>query len=490
MTYQEIRSLLEHPAAGLLRKDQAAFILSFLHAAFKQSGLSQIPEEDLRARLDAWLRERREVETFEWERSAKEYLEEWCSERCGWLRRLIPGQGASPVFEVTAATQKALNWVETLRGSSFVGTESRMESIFEGMDQLLQDTSPDVQERIELLQRQRAALDAEIQEIERSGRVRLLEDWQVNERFARLLEEASTLLGDFRQVEENFREVAHEVVERQGQQGSTKGDIMGRVLDSHDVLRESPQGRSFYGFVRLLLNPERRERFEEQAVRVQQLEQLDDALKSNPVLVNLLPQLRMEQEKVGDSTQRLTSNLRRALESARLAERRRVRELVGEVQRLALSARDRPPAREAFFEVEMLPRVWASASRPFWEAPAAITLADGLVTGVQEADTETISTLQGMPHLSLEQLEANVETLLTEDAYVLLTQVLRRFPPEHGLLEVLGYLVLAAQEKDRHYISASDLFELTLPDDSEWRLPRVLFGRNAFGGTPSPAKNP
>lgn len=487
MTYQEALYLLEHPSAGLLRKDQAAFILSFLHAAFKQSGVGQVAAEDLRARLDGWIAERREEETFQWERSGREYLEEWCSVRCGWLRRVIPAQGAEPVFEMTAATEKAMKWLEDLRGSAFIGTESRLEGIFDSMEQLLQDTSPDVEDRLLALRRQRAELDGEIDHIEKTGEVRTLEPWQVNERFARLLDEARTLLSEFRQVEENFRELAREVVERQSDPGSTKGEIMGRVLASHESLRESPQGKSFFGFVRLLLNPERRERFEEQAGRVQELDHLEASLKENPLLLRLLPQLRHEQEKVGDSTQRLTSNLRRALESARLAERQRVRELVSDVQRLALLAREHPPDRAGFFEVEMMPKVWPGMSRPFWDEKAAVAMSGELETGVREADAETISAFQSMPHLSLDILRSQVEACLETEAYVLLTQVLHRCPPQHGLLEVLGYLVLAAQDHDRHFTSPDHLDAVTLPDGTCWKLPRVLFGRLAFG-EPSPSE--
>ena len=79
----------------------------------------------------------------------------------------------------------------------------------------------------------------------------------------------------------------------------------------------------------------------------------------------------MEQDKVGDSTRRLASNLRRALESSQLAERRRLRELVSEVQQLALRARGRPP-QGAFFEVPEPVPVWPGLSRPLWSPPAAL----------------------------------------------------------------------------------------------------------------------
>lgn len=68
--------LLRHPAARLLRAEQAAFALAFLHTAFKESGQTAVPEELLRTRLEKWLAERREVETFKWERPARECLDE------------------------------------------------------------------------------------------------------------------------------------------------------------------------------------------------------------------------------------------------------------------------------------------------------------------------------------------------------------------------------------------------------------------------------
>lgn len=72
MTYQEAKLLLVHSAADLLRKQQAAFILSFLYAALKQTGFAQVQDEVLKARLGAWLEDRRGEENFEWDRTARD----------------------------------------------------------------------------------------------------------------------------------------------------------------------------------------------------------------------------------------------------------------------------------------------------------------------------------------------------------------------------------------------------------------------------------
>jgi hypothetical protein len=475
MTYLEVRQLLRHPSAGLFRKKQASFILAFLHSAFKQTGMVQVENEVLQAKLASWLDQHRDHEDFEAGRGAREYLEDWCSERFGWLRRTLPPVTEVPVFELTAATEKALLWLEDLRGSSFVGTESRMESIFGQIDALLLESSGDVDQRLTALRERLAQTENEISQIERTGQVRVLDARQVRERFLLLIEEARTLMSEFRQVEENFRNVARVVVERQADQATTRGHIVGGVLDSHDELRSSPQGQSFYGFVRLLMDPERREKFEDQAARIQQLPQLEDNDRENQILLRLLPSLRMEQDKVGDSTRRLASNLRRALETSQLAERRRIRELIGEVQQLALRSRDRPP-QDVLFEVPEMHSVWSGMSRPLWN-PAPVLKTSGLEDGGEQViDADTLSALGGMAHLSLDKLHKQIEAAFGDDTWVSLRSILRKFPPDHGLLEVLGYLVIAALHPDRHSLpwDRMEVFEI---DGSRWRLPAVSFGR-------------
>ena len=474
MDYPRATLLLKHPAARLLRAEQGAFALAFLHTAFKETGQVSVPEELLRARLERWIEERRASESFEWERPAREYLEEWCSEDRAWLRKVHSG-GLEPMFELTSATEKALKWLDDLGGQAFVGTESRLEAIFSQLDELLRNTSEDVNARLEHLRREREKLDAEIARLLSGGKPQTFESWQVNERYARVLEDARTLVSDFRQVEENFRGLAQEVVERQAAAGTTKGEIVGRVLDSHDSVLESPQGRSFYGFVRLLLDPARREQFEGQVEQVFEIPSLAPELRDDPLLRRLFPRLRAEQEKVGASTQRLTANLRRALETARLAERRRVRELIGDIQTLALRVKESPPPRADFFEVEELPEPWTGMSRPLWDAAHTIALDGGLSAAPDSEDLSDFGRLGNLPLLTLDGLRANVEACLEQREFVLLSEVVERFPVKQGVMEVLGYLIIASHPP--HYQAPEQYDDLDLGEGQRWRFPRVLFRR-------------
>jgi len=68
----------------------------------------------------------------------------------------------SPHFDATPAAEKALRWIRMLRERSFVGTESRLSTIFLPLRQMVFGAETDPQERLKELRRQRQELDEEI----------------------------------------------------------------------------------------------------------------------------------------------------------------------------------------------------------------------------------------------------------------------------------------------------------------------------------------
>jgi hypothetical protein len=171
----------------------------------------------------------------------------------------------------------------------------------------------------------------------------------LTERFANALDLARGLAGDFRQLEENFKEVARALAEAQARPGATKGRIVGQLLDTHAALKGSSQGQSFYAFWNLLSSPERQKQWRELIRQVYRLDAIDGALRSNRLLERLSSRLLVEGERVVRSNERMAATLRRALESAATGEDRRLRELIREIQQLALVCRTAPPEEENFF---------------------------------------------------------------------------------------------------------------------------------------------
>jgi hypothetical protein len=110
-----------HPAWRLMAADNAPLIAAFLDTAFRESNLRQLSESELSMRLDDFLYHLRAGEgEGHFPRSGKEYLDEWARNERGWLRKFYPQGSDEAHYDLTPATERALQWLEGLFESSFV----------------------------------------------------------------------------------------------------------------------------------------------------------------------------------------------------------------------------------------------------------------------------------------------------------------------------------------------------------------------------------
>jgi Protein of unknown function (DUF3375) len=96
----ETERLIDHSAVKLLRSPNAALTLTFLHRAFKEHHTISVPEAHLRARLENFL---------------DEYLAAWCGTEQLLLKKLYSDEAEEPVFELTTAAERAVEWLDDLQ---------------------------------------------------------------------------------------------------------------------------------------------------------------------------------------------------------------------------------------------------------------------------------------------------------------------------------------------------------------------------------------
>lgn len=180
-----------------------------------------------------------------------------------------------------------MQWLEDLQTRPFVGAESRLELIFRQLEEIVLFATPDAERRLAGLRAQQAALQAQIELVEATKTAETYTAVQLTERFANALDLARGLQGDFRQLEENFKELARALAEAQIRPGATKGGIVGQLLDTHAALKDSAQGQSFYAFWNLLSSPERQKRWRYLIRQAYQLDGIDDRLRANRLLERL-----------------------------------------------------------------------------------------------------------------------------------------------------------------------------------------------------------
>jgi Protein of unknown function (DUF3375) len=255
--FDELESLRRNsPAWKLLRADNASFILGFLRKVFVDENVRSISSTELIGRLDDELyalHERLGEDAFP--KTAKAYLDDWAGAENGWLRKYYPAGSDEVHFDATAAVEKALTLVESLRERSFVGTESRLNTVFELLRQMVfgAETDPDV--RLGELRRRRDEIDAEITRAER-GEIAVLDESAQRDRYQQFAATARELLADFREVEANFRALDRALRARIASWDGAKGALLDEVLGNRATIADSDQRntfQAFYDFARTFL---------------------------------------------------------------------------------------------------------------------------------------------------------------------------------------------------------------------------------------------
>ena len=150
MNYDEIEQLrARHPAWALLSSRNVALVLSFLGRVFVDANESNIAANRLIRELDDEIYAlNRRLGEGAFPRPAKEYLDDWADPKRAWLRKYYPAGSDEPHYDLTPAVEKAIAWVDDLQIRSFIGTESRLHTIFELLRQMVYGADSDPAERL------------------------------------------------------------------------------------------------------------------------------------------------------------------------------------------------------------------------------------------------------------------------------------------------------------------------------------------------------
>lgn len=482
MDYAFLKSSLENdPAIRVLRSGQAPLILSFLYAAFKENHLITVSHQDLVLRLAGFLERLGQDTEADGEvlERASQLIDGWCGEQNRWLRKYLDDRGTS-LHELTPALERAFRWLEDLRPREFVGTESRFQDILRRLRELVEGSGMDPEKRIAELQERRAEIGREIRRIRATGRVESFTPVQVRERFEEISRSARDLLADFRQVEQNFKDLVREIFREQSGSEADRGSLLGFTLDMVDELHASPQGQSFEAFWQFLAADSGRDEINRLVEEVFRLLAQNGVASPDVFLRKLKFYLHQAGRKVVETNRLLAEKINRILAQQVARERRKTRELIGEIRRLALLSVDRPPEADDFLQVEGAAELAMIMDRPLSSAQRETVFglpeaAGGLPAGADLAELFAQFTVDER------LLKERVQGLLAmaEHGQVSLREVVERHPVEQGLAEIVAYLSLAST-MERAHISDTDTDTLRYRREGREvgiEVPRVIYTR-------------
>lgn len=474
MTYEKALALYENDKTlQILRAEHFPLLISFFHLAFKQQDRISYLQSGLAGLLGDFLFSLERQGITDYSQPPLDYLQRWAQQ--GFLRRYYDTED-EPVFELSPATENALKWLDDLNKQQFVGTHSRLLQFFSLLQQIVNRTAGPY-DRIQQLQEERKKLDLEIEKI-RKGNYVQPSDTQLKEDYFLAEETAKRLLADFRQVEENFRELDISTRQTIIKSNLSKGVLLDEIFEQQNHLWNTDQGKSFKAFWEFLMSEGMQRELEEligklnaiPAIQQIKQEQIVDRIKTNLVDAG---------DKVNRSNDGLIEQLRKFVEQKNLSESRHILESIEKIEQLLIARKDQLEPQQVFMEIDGLFRPTFVMERPLFKPPLKVVFEQTLVEeGLADGNTDS---LFEQFYVDIEVLRHNVQLLLRNKSQVSLTEVLAHYNATKGVAEVLGYMQIATTD-GRHLIDNSYTEKLVVQNSDartqyELEAPLIIFNR-------------
>ncbi|WP_372881277.1 DUF3375 domain-containing protein [Psychromonas sp.] len=460
-------------ALRLLRTSTFPLIASFFYRAFIENNRRSMPYQELIALLDHHLSDIAESYGEEkFPKSARAYIDDWVNVKGGYLRKYLPQHTDEPECDLQPDVEKALRWLEEMQGRRFVGTESRLKLLLDLITELVQGTSQDQAVKLALLQDKKVEIEQQISSVEQ-GLDSSFSETEVRERVFLLADMSRQLLGDFRQVEANFRHLDKDIRKKITLGGAHKGLVLDKVFSEQDVIDGSDEGKSFNSFFELLMTPEMRENMRGDLKKLLDHQQGDEQFSEDQLLQHLYSYLLDAGVKVNNTKLQITDQLRRYIQE-QSQDNKRILEMIREFEAGAhrLEA-DNDKKNHSFAQIDGIQAdISTLFSRRLYK-PQAEEQLDSTLISASDAPEVDLSHLFDVSHIDELKLLRNIGHCLQQESQnqqkgqVTLAQVIEAHPIEYGLDEVLTYIKLACEQVVPAHIDSEQLQDISWQVASE-----------------------
>ena len=438
-------------ALKLLRSPHFPLLGSFFYSAFIRKNRRSVAYQELVALLDHYLADINESYqdgngADKYPKSAKAYIDDWISIKGGFLRKYMPQQGDEPECDLLPDVEKALRWVEDMQGKSFVGTESRLKLLLSLIADLVHGTSEDQQSKLATLQQKKIEIEQQIQAVEQGMDIGYSAT-QVREKMYLVTDMSRQLLGDFRQVEANFRELDKDTRKKITLGGNQKGHVLDAVFSDQDVIDGSDEGKSFSAFFELLMRGDMRENMRGDLKQLLGLEHSREFALNDELLMHLYSYLLDAGAKVNVTKQQITDQLRRYIQE-QSQDNKRILELIRDFEANAHKIENETLKQEKnFTELDSFQaQISQLLSRNLYQAKQQ----ESLDSNIQQQDATPdvdLSHMFEVSHIDEFALQRQISQCLQQNqGQVTLAQVIEKFPVQYGLDEVLTYVKMACEQ--------------------------------------------
>jgi hypothetical protein len=488
MNAEDISNLFAtSPALQILRLRNAVWILPFLYTVFKEQTNTVIQEERLVQLLKETLDSQQNIDE-DWEEAKISFGEDEDSRSrkhiINWVQKRIlqdfPDTDGNIQYQLSAYTEKIFQWMLTLQQRQFVGTESRFKLLFTSLRDMVENSEDDRVKRLEILKNKKAEIEKEIKALELGVQVMRYNDEQVQERLELFTRLCYELISDFREVEDNFKQIHRVIVEQHTKAENNKGAILGIAFEAYDALRNSQQGRSFYSFWDFLssrVGQEDWKKLTEELINLLESREINaDTNFLREAKFLLLRQGRI----VYDANDRMADKLSRIITEKEIARHRRLRQQINSIKDLAFTLmedEDIPCGITIDLPAEV--KMVMDRKLQLNQKKTEQVLKQPVEAEKHVLDAERLAGFLNSSFVDRKKLWQNVEHVLAKKQTATLKEIVDEMPLENGLAEVVGYFGFLKDKPSKVQVinNTTEHIALNLEQTKFVEVPYLLFSK-------------
>lgn len=477
---QILNSLNTSPSVELLRLRNREMVIEFLTNTFNKQPV--ISSENITVQLTDFLEFRQiendedsEINAFDtYEEKAKKYILHWTNK--GFLAN-YPDEQGEVFYELSAHSSKTIDWLASLKKEEFVGTESKFNNILSQLKELVEFTNEDTEKRIQLLEEKKFEIEQQIQRIKVGEDVKVFEEFEIVPRFNQLNQSAKELLSDFKEVEDNFKEITKGIYQKHADGSLTKSDILEFTFDALDELKDSQQGKSFYAFWSFILNPELQNRWENLTKELYKTLAEKSIPVNDPFLKGMKKHLHSSGQKVYKANDKMAEKLSRIIRESESSKSEATKSIIQEIKKqlVEISKSKRKP--NISFELETEIEIYIPFERKLTtEQSEEITYTNKPQIADEDITSSNhLSKLFLQSNIDKELLRKRINDILKEKSQATLLDIVENYGGlEKGLPELFGYIGIVKEFK--HIINSDKTQSIVFDSENrkQIKIPEII----------------
>lgn len=480
--------------ARLLKAKSAPLVIAFLYNTFHVDTISSMPFAEFSNKLEEFLKENSDAEEIleeeieeennetlfeneDIEERVKRYISTWLSEDKRYIRRYRNSE-KTEIIELDTGISRLFSYISKILSSDSISTETSFNYVLFQLNNLAENLNDDPERRIKELELKKRAIEDEIKRIEKTGEVKTFSPRETIETLKDIENRGKELISDFSQVEDNFRSIIRETMDKQNEINISKNKIFSYALSLNYELTKTNQWQSFNAFWSYMRD-NKDDRISSLAESIKgYLDENEDKREYDTSFLMALRKILFESgKKIVDRNSTLTQKMSRVMASTTKADRRGLEELISKIRFEATKLRDDAEKQANItMDIDDVPELMFPMARMLQEKKSESNI-KAIEFKDEKTSIDAILSLKREFHVNEEELKDKIARMFYQNGNMPFTlkELSEKFPIEKGLEEIIAYILLSEKSGYRDEDVIDEIIYTFNERNYKVRLPRIVF---------------